>query len=191
MKLRSRCLLATVYGLATIQFVWSCLWLTRPYVNTQLYEQGRERMPFQGRLLMMLPMRWAHHSSALHKLTAPFARSHFWFPRPVAPEVLVQAAADVVCILIAGFLTARMYQASSRRQLLTPMVFPLFLVYAVLHTSSTRPRISASSMTLKASPSSRSGCISYFYGNTFSTSLSCLWWPRLIEKPPYFFYRST
>jgi hypothetical protein len=42
--------LAVVYVLATIQFVWCYLWLTRPYVNTALYEAGRERMPFQGRI---------------------------------------------------------------------------------------------------------------------------------------------
>jgi hypothetical protein len=54
-----------MYFLATIQFVWCYLWLTRPYVSTALYEQGRERMPFQGRMLLMMPLRWAHHSRAL------------------------------------------------------------------------------------------------------------------------------
>src|ERR1700712_3391622 len=75
----------------------------RPSINTLAYEQGLERMPFQGRLLIMLPMRWAHDSAALHRLTQFFAISHFWFPRPVAPEVLVQAAMNVACLLLAGF----------------------------------------------------------------------------------------
>jgi hypothetical protein len=29
--------------------------LTRPYVRTTLYEAGRERMPFQGRMMMPAP----------------------------------------------------------------------------------------------------------------------------------------
>jgi hypothetical protein len=138
MSPKNRITLALVYVVATIQFVWCYLWLTRPYVNTLLYEQGRERMPFQGRTLMMLPMRWAHQSTAMIWLGGPFARSHFWFPKPVAPEVLVQAVIDVLCLLLTGYLTTRIYQASSQRQLLTPMVYPLLLVVCgvtyVMHT---------------------------------------------------------
>jgi DNA-binding MarR family transcriptional regulator len=86
----------------------------------------------------MLPMRWAHQSTAMIWLGGPFARSHFWFPKPVAPEVLVQAVIDVLCLLLTGYLTTRIYQASSQRQLLTPMVYPLLLVVCgvtyVMHT---------------------------------------------------------
>jgi hypothetical protein len=128
MPLRRQAALMLMYILATIQFAWCYLWITRPYVNTLQYEEGLERMPFQGRLLMMFPMRWAHHSTTLQLLTQPFAISHFWFPRPVAPEVLVQAAIDVVCLLLAGYFTTRIYQASSQRRLLTPLVYPLLLV---------------------------------------------------------------
>ncbi len=131
-------MLYTVYLLATIQFAWCYLWLTRPYVNTALYEQGLERMPFQGRCLMMLPMRWAHASPTLHLMVQPFAMSHFWFPRPVQPEVLVQAAINVLCLILTGWFTTKIYQASSRRHLLTPMVYPLLLVVCgatyVMHT---------------------------------------------------------
>ena len=135
---KKKIMLVAVYVVATIQFVWCYLWLTRPYVNTFLYEDGQERMPFQGRSLMMLPMRWAHHSALLRRLTGPFADSRFWFPKPVAPEVLVQAAVNVVCLLLAGYLTTKIYQASSKRRLLTPMVYPLLLVVCgatyVMHT---------------------------------------------------------
>ena len=130
--------LVSLYVVATIQFVWCYLWLTRPYVNTLLYEQGRGRMPFQGRSLMMLPMRWAHQSGLLRRLAGPFADSHFWFPKPVAPEVLVQAAVDVACLLVTGYFATKIYQASSRRKLLTPVVYPLLLVVCgatyVMHT---------------------------------------------------------
>ena len=114
-----RWLLPAFYALATIQVAWCYLWLTRPYVNTYLYERGHERMPFQGRCLMMLPMRFAHSSTALRMAGKLFAISHFWFPRPVVPEVLVQAAINVGCLALTGVLTTRIYQASSRRQLLT------------------------------------------------------------------------
>lgn len=135
---RKRILLIAVYLLATIQFAWCYLWLTRPYVNTALYERGLERMPFQGRCLMMFPMRWAHSSPTLNWLTQPFAMSHFWFPRPVQPEVLVQAAINVLCLLLTGWFTTKIYQASSRRHLLTPMIYPLLLVVCgatyIMHT---------------------------------------------------------
>jgi len=130
--------LMVVYVFATVQFVWCYLWLTRPYVNTLLYEEGRERMPFQGRSLMMLPMRWAHTSKTLAWLAGPLSKSHFWFPKPVSPEVLVQAGINVGCLLVAGYMTTKIYQASSRRRLLTPMVYPLLLVACaatyVMHT---------------------------------------------------------
>jgi hypothetical protein len=130
--------LILIYCLATVQFVWCYLWLTRPYVNTFLYEQGSERMPFQGRALMMLPMRWAHQSAVLRLFSEPFALSRFWFPRPVHAEVLAQAAINVICLLAAGYFTTKIYQASSKRGLLTPMVYPLLLVVCgatyVMHT---------------------------------------------------------
>ncbi len=127
-----------LYLLATVQLTWCYLWLTRPYVNTFLYEQGQERMPFQGRSLMMLPMRLAHNNGPLRAVDRLLSRSHFWFPRPGHPEVLVQAAIDVVCVAVTGILTTRLYQASSRRQLLTYFIYPLVLVVwavtYVLHT---------------------------------------------------------
>jgi hypothetical protein len=132
-------MLLAIYVMATIQFAWCYLWLTRPYVNTAQYEHGVERMPFQGRCLMMLPMQLANSSAVLRWVAEPFSRaSHFWFPRPVQPEVLVQALINVVCLLVAGWMTTRLYQASSRRQLLAPMVYPLLLAVCaatyVLHT---------------------------------------------------------
>jgi hypothetical protein len=116
------------YVLATVQVAWCYFWLTRPYVNTFLYEHGQERMPFQGRCLMMPIFRLANSSSALHFTGKLFAISHFWFPRPVQPEVLVQAVINIACLAITGFLTTRLYQASSRQRLLTPLIYPLTLI---------------------------------------------------------------
>jgi hypothetical protein len=133
-----RIIFCAVYVLATIQFVWCYLWITRPYVSTALYEQGRERMPFQGRVLMMLPLRWASHIWTLPWIGHLLSRWHFWFPKSVAPEVLVQAFIDVLCLLAAGWFTTRIYEASSRRRIITPIVYPLFLAVCattyVFHT---------------------------------------------------------
>jgi hypothetical protein len=131
-------LVCLIYFLATIQFAWCYFWLTRPYVNTRLFELGLERMPFQGRMLMILPMRLAHSSLVLSWFARFFKGSQFWFPRPVHPEVIIQAAINVCCLLLTGYLTTKIYQASSRRQLLTPFVYPLLLVACaatyVMHT---------------------------------------------------------
>ena len=135
---RRRWPLLAFYLLATVQIAWCYFWLTRPYVNTFLYERGQERMPFQGRCLMMLPLRLAHSSALLHLVGGFFAVSHFWFPRPVQPEVLIQAIVNVVCLAVTGVLTTRLYEGSSRRRLLTPLIYPLVLaVFAatyILHT---------------------------------------------------------
>jgi hypothetical protein len=120
--------LQAFYLLATVQVAWCYFWLTRPYVNTYLYEHGQERMPFQGRCLMMPIFRLAHSSSALRLTGKLFAISHFWFPRPVQPEVLVQAIINIACLAITGILTTRLYQASSRERLLTPLIYPLTLI---------------------------------------------------------------
>jgi hypothetical protein len=72
-------------------------------------------------------MRLAHASFVLHLLARPFAKSHFWFPRPVQPEVLMQAAINVLSLIAAGWFTTKIYQASSPHRLLTPLIYPLML----------------------------------------------------------------
>ena len=92
MPQRRRLLTLFVYLLATIQFAWCYMWITRPYVSTLEYEMGIERMPFQGRNLMILPMKIANSSTVMHWISSPFhTHSKFWFPRVVHPEVLMQA----------------------------------------------------------------------------------------------------
>ncbi|HEY4380578.1 MAG TPA: hypothetical protein VGN01_09555 [Acidobacteriaceae bacterium] len=137
---RKTAALVTTYVLATIQFVWCYFQITQPYVNTVRYELGHERMPFQGRMLMVLPLRWAHESRLLTWFAEGFrGHSTYWFPKPVTPEVLVQAAVDVSCLLLAGWLTTKLYRLSSSRQLLTPVIYPLFLAACaatyVMHTA--------------------------------------------------------
>lgn len=127
-----------VYLIATVQIGWCYFWLTRPYVSTRGYELGTERMPFQGRCLMMLPMRVVHGNKVLLWIAHPLALLHFWFPTQVQPEVLTQALINVICLVVTGWATTRLYCACSHRRLLTPIIYPLVLaVFAatyMLHT---------------------------------------------------------
>ncbi len=54
------------------------------------------------------------------------------------PEVLVQALVNIPSLAVTGLLTTRIYQASSRRRLLTPLIYPLtlaaFAATYLLHT---------------------------------------------------------
>ena len=45
---RKRWPLAAFYLMATVQIAWCYLWLTRPYVNTALYEQDRSACRSRG-----------------------------------------------------------------------------------------------------------------------------------------------
>jgi hypothetical protein len=130
--------LAILYVLATVQFIWCYLWQVRPYIFTVAYERGTERMPFQGRLLMMPLMRWAHGQTWISDVSALMHTNMYWFPRPMQPEVLVQAIIDFSCIVIAGVIATLLYQRASRWQLMTPFIYPIVLVLCVatylLHT---------------------------------------------------------
>jgi hypothetical protein len=66
------------------------------------------------------------------------AMNGYFFPHGVQPSDVVQFFLDIPCVLIAGWVAIRLYQASSRRQLLGWLVYPLFLalcaVSYTLHT---------------------------------------------------------
>ena len=127
-----------LYFLATVQFTWCYLWQVRPYVHTDIYELGKERMPFQGRLLMVPVMRWAHNQHWISNVASLMHQNMYWFPRSMEPEALVQAIIDFACIAIAGLVATSIYQRASRLHLLTPLVYPMVLVLCVatylLHT---------------------------------------------------------
>ena len=116
--------------LASIQFVWFYVNRVPSCIKLLPYEQGYERTPFQYRLLMMFPLRWAHQSPLVIKLAAQLTAATGWFPHGVRPEGIVEAAIDLACVCVAGLVARRLYQASSRTGLLTPYVYPLTLVMA-------------------------------------------------------------
>jgi hypothetical protein len=129
---RKKWLVIAVYWMATIQVAWCYFSLTSAYVRQADYEMGLERMPFQGRMLMMWPLRWAHHNFFLQKVTDVFGVSPFWFPRPVAPEILLQGIVNVLCLALAGYVATKIYCASSRTRLLSWIIYPMTLLACVM-----------------------------------------------------------
>jgi hypothetical protein len=129
--------------LATFQFVWFYLSRVPSCLDLPSYEAWRERTPFQYRVLMVYPLRWAHHNAALIGLAGRLSRLSGWFPAPVHPEGILQAAVDVICIGTAGMVARRIYKAASPTGALVPIVYPLTLAmaavtYAMLTTSHLR-----------------------------------------------------
>lgn len=114
--------------LATVHIAWFYVVREQAYLEPALYEHGLERMPFQGRMLMELPMRWAHASQLLVRLAASIGSTvHLWIRRPIIPEDLVEIPVNAVSIAVAAWVARALYVAKSRTGLLTPYVYPLAL----------------------------------------------------------------
>ena len=136
-------LLISTYILATVQIAGCYFTLVRPYINTALYETGKERLPFQTRLLMMPLMRWAHRSHLASGAAAFFSHSRFWYLRSPEPEAVVQLWVNLASLFVAGLATQQIYRAATRARggssgLLATFVYPLFLLlfagHYILHT---------------------------------------------------------
>ncbi|HEY0784398.1 MAG TPA: hypothetical protein VGD62_00915 [Acidobacteriaceae bacterium] len=124
-------------ALATIHVVGFYLSRVPCYLRLPAYEQGLERTPFQYRLLLMVPLRWAHSSPSLIRLAAFMSSMPAWFPRGVRPEGILQGTIDLASVATAGLVARALYRRTSRTQLLTPYLYPLTLLmvastYAVL-----------------------------------------------------------
>ncbi len=113
---------------ATIQVVWLYLALVPSAMDLLSYERGTGPMPFQGRILLMLPMRWAHDSLPLQRLAMGMSSMPGWFGRVRHPEGILEAVLDVCAVALTGWLARRLYLAASPLGLLTPFVYPLTLV---------------------------------------------------------------
>lgn len=123
-----RFVLPLIYLLASFHIVWFYINRVPSYLVLDRYEAGLERMPFQARLLMEFPLRWAHASPALGALAAGITAINLWIPRGVHPEDFVEAAIDGISVVVAGLVATDLYRAHSRPRLLTPYIYPLVLV---------------------------------------------------------------
>ena len=109
------------------QFVWCYLYRIPSEINLSAYERGLERTPFQYRLLLMWPLRWADHCLWLHGLAARLSALPAWFPRGVRPEGIVQAAVDWASVCVSCGAATALYKRCSRLHLLPWLVNPLLL----------------------------------------------------------------
>ena len=117
--------------LATVQVVWFYLARTECYTRLGAYEQGLERTPFQYRLLMMFPLRWAHDSLLLQSAAVWLTRQRGFFPDGVRSEGIVEAATNLCCVAVAGLVARELYRRSSPTGVLAPYVYPLTLLMVV------------------------------------------------------------
>ena len=92
---------------ATVQAVWFYLAYVRCYVDLAKYEAGVAHTPYQYRLLLMLPLRWAHGSALCAAVAGGLTHLHAWFPTGVRPESLVELPIDVAAVAVAGLVTRR------------------------------------------------------------------------------------
>ena len=123
-----RLLIALLNLAASIHIAWFYVAYVPSGLNLLLYEQGRERTPFQPRILMMPLLRWAHGCTWLDRLADTLTAMPAWFPTGVRPEGIVQAAVALASIVVTGLAARRLYHAASPTGMLTPFVYPLTLV---------------------------------------------------------------
>lgn len=130
--------LLAIYVLATIQFVGAYQDLVSNYLNYRLIEHGYERLPFQTRLLLVPLYRWAATNTWLQHYASRQSRNKSFYPNGMSPEDVLSFFIGIVCVMIAGWVTVKLYKAATQRQLLGPLVYPLFLglcaITYILHT---------------------------------------------------------
>lgn len=130
-----RAALLGLYVLMAVQFIGSYLFTAFPYIDVPRFTHGYERLPFQTRLLLAPLFRWADHSALMIHYASHLAMNGYFFPKGIAPAEVVEFWLDIPCVLIAGWVAVRLYQAASRRHLLTWLVYPLFVVLCVVSYS--------------------------------------------------------
>jgi hypothetical protein len=109
--------------MASAQFVRCYLIQTYKFLDLTQYAAGTERMPFQGRMLMMYPLRWAEHSALVHRWTGG-AGSLF-----NSPENLVVGVVGFASVLIAGVMVTLLYRRISPTRAFEWLPFALLLVF--------------------------------------------------------------
>jgi hypothetical protein len=96
------------------------------YLRLPKYAAGTERMPFQGRMLMMWPLRWAENSPWLQHWTA--GRSGM-----KTPELLVIVLTSLLSVTVCGVLVTLLYRRTSSEQKLLYLPYALLLVMCIFN----------------------------------------------------------
>lgn len=120
------------FGLATIHFARCYVMLAQFYITLGDYAAGTAKMPFQGRMLMMWPMRWAERNVALER----FASHRVGALK--TPDFIVVTAVAIAALAATGFVLMKLYRQASRLQLFPWMPYTLLLMIAffeyILHS---------------------------------------------------------
>ncbi len=125
-------LTGVLYTFATLNFIRYYVVSTQFYLDMPRYLAGRERLPFQERVLPIVLMWPINHSAALMRIFAERAETHAHSLVPTVPAATPRTGAFYILALlsfaIAGYFTTRLYRAVTETGLLAPLVFPFFLV---------------------------------------------------------------
>ncbi len=116
-----------LYSCATLQFIRFYVAGSLFYLDMPRYLSGRERLPFQERVLPIFLMYPINHSLFLMRHLA-HNKGDVYTPSAATPESLAFYILSLVSFSIASFLVLRLYRALNPTGLLAPLVLPLFMV---------------------------------------------------------------
>ena len=111
---------ALLYACSTLQFVRFYVVSATFYLNLPAYLAGKERLPFQYRVLPALIIRGFYR---LHILHAGAMHTKGAFTAERAPLYLI----SLVSLVVAGLCTQALYSAVTRSRALEYAVYPIFL----------------------------------------------------------------
>jgi hypothetical protein len=127
-----RALVAATVVLASAQFARCYGTLTINYLNLANYAHGTAPMPYQGRLLMMLPLRWAQNNARLLRFTAGREGAFR------APDILLITAFAFASLLLSCYFVTQWYRHLSPRQrfpwLPSALLLVIVSVQYILHS---------------------------------------------------------
>ena len=119
-----------LYAFATLQFIRFYVVSTRFYLHLPAYLSGHERLPFQERVLPIVLMWPINHSAALMQALA--TRGHDPETASAAtPQTVAFYLLSLVAFSIAGLFATKLYRAVTSNGILSPLVYPIFLVIAL------------------------------------------------------------
>ncbi len=127
LKRRSLDLFTAVFvACATLQFIRYYVVSTTFYLNMNQYLSGRERLPFQERVLPIALM-WPINHSALVMKHFSHTGGGFDSASAATPEKLAFYVVSLITFSIAGFFTQRLYNVVMPSGRLSFLVFPIFM----------------------------------------------------------------
>jgi len=113
-----------VLALASVHFARCYVSLTGYWIYLDRYAAGVEKMPFQGRMLMMFPLRWAEHNAAVVRFAAHHAGAM------QTPDLIVVSTVALFGLAATGLLLNHMYAQVSPQRLFPWLPYALLLLIA-------------------------------------------------------------